>query len=82
VRIAASGDVEVPFANSSEKIDDAPWEALAETKNWRLDCPEETVCTVYGQFRDGTGNESLVVDQQKLLQPGDLAIYMPVVMRN
>jgi hypothetical protein len=79
-----SGDVEMRFANSEKGIEGAPWEALAKTKNWTLECADGDVCTVYGQFRDGAGNESLIIDQKILLQVegGSLILYMPVVSSN
>jgi hypothetical protein len=79
---AASNDVEMRFANAAEEIDDAPWEPLAEMKAWQLDCDEESICTVFGQFRDGAGNESLIVDQKILLQPQDRKNYLPIVRSN
>ena len=74
---AASGNVEMRFSNTLEGIDAAPWEPLSSPVNWRLGCASGTVCTVYGQFRDGAGNESLVIDQKILLQS---KIYLPIVI--
>jgi hypothetical protein len=78
----ASGDVEMRFSNSEEGIGASPWEPLSPSKSWTLDCADGTVCTVYGQFRDGAGNESLVIDQQILLQFGESKIYLPIVINN
>ncbi len=64
----ASGDVEMRFANTLEGIDAATWEPLADTKAWELECEDGEQCKVFGQFRDGAGNESLIVDQQIELQ--------------
>ena len=79
-----SGNVEMRFANTAEGMESAPWEPLAKTKNWTLDCADGDICTVFGQFRDGAGNESLIVDQKILLQleGGSLLLYMPVVSSN
>jgi hypothetical protein len=74
-----SGDVEMRFANTIEGIEIANWEPVAPTKNWRLACSSGEICTVFGQFRDGAGNESLVVDQQILLEAGPPTIFLPVV---
>ena len=60
----ASGNVEMRFANSIEEVHNAAWEPLAETKEWLLECEDDSSCTVFGQFRDGAGNDSLVVDQR------------------
>ena len=62
-----SGEGAAP-AGAAEKSHLGPW----------LGCAADTVCTVYGQFRDGAGNESLVVDQQILLQIEES--YLPVVI--
>ena len=64
----ASGDVQMRFANTAEGIETAVWEPLADEKQWLLDCADGDICTVFGQFKDGAGNESLVLDQQILLQ--------------
>jgi len=79
-----SGDVEMRFANSEKGVESAPWEPLTKTKNWGLDCDDGDICTVFGQFRDGAGNESLIIDQKILLQleEGSLILYMPVVSKN
>jgi hypothetical protein len=77
----ASGDVEMRFANSETGIATAEWEPLASTKAWQLACEDGAVCTVFGQFRDGAGNESLIIDQQIELQlpvPG-LILHLPFV---
>jgi hypothetical protein len=79
---AASGDVQMRFSNTQGGIGASPWEPLLSTKEWMLDCADGTVCTVYGQFRDGAGNESLVIDQQILLQFGESQIYLPIVINN
>jgi hypothetical protein len=73
---AVSGDVEMRFGNSLEEVNGAPWEPLEETKEWLLACGGNSVCTVFGQFRDGAGNESLVIDQQIVLGP---TLSLPVV---
>jgi len=64
----ASGNIEMRFSNSLSGIRTATWEPLAPTKAWTLDCADGSRCTVYGQFRDGAKNESLVVRQQILLK--------------
>ncbi len=77
-----SGDVEMRFANTLEGIETAPWEPLAAEKPWMLDCDDGEICTVFGQFRDGAGNESLVIDQKiKLMleEAGPVELYLPVV---
>ena len=77
----ASGDVEMRFGNSEDALARAAWEDLAAEKPWTLDCDPGTICTVFGQFRDGAGNESLVVDQKILYQPGgaSLILYLPAL---
>jgi hypothetical protein len=77
-----SGNVEMRFANGLEEIENAKWEPLASSKNWTLGCSTGEMCTVFGQFRDGAGNESLVVDQHIFLEAGSTTIFLPVVSRN
>ena len=79
---AASGNVEMRFSNTQDGVDTSPWEPLSSSKNWTLDCADGNICTVYGQFRDGAGNESLVIDQQILLQLGEPTIYLPIMSKN
>jgi hypothetical protein len=74
----ASGNVQMRFANSLDGIDTALWEPLASTKDWTLDCAYGDICTVYGQFKDGADNESLITDQKIMLQS---KIYIPVVLK-
>jgi hypothetical protein len=74
----ASGNVQMRFANSLDGIDTALWEPLASTKDWTLDCAYGDICTVYGQFKDGADNESLIIDQKIMLQS---KIYIPVVLK-
>jgi hypothetical protein len=59
----ASGNVEMRFANSPEEIEKAECESLSEKKEWQLACKNGPSCTVFGQFRDGVGNDPLIVDQ-------------------
>jgi hypothetical protein len=80
---AASGDVEMRFANTQDGITAAPWEPLDDTKAWVLDCEDGARCTVFGQFRDGAGNESLIIDQQieLQLQPQQQStIHLPLIV--
>ena len=78
----ASGDVEMRFSNTLEGIGAAPWEPITGTKEWMLECADGTICTVFGQFRDGAGNESLVIDELIQLQLGESKIYLPVALNN
>ena len=77
---AASNDVQMRFGNSLEEVNSAPWEPLAETRAWVLECAAGNLCTVFGQFRDGAGNESLVIDQSILFDPP--LLYLPFVHRD
>ncbi|MFT5193431.1 MAG: hypothetical protein ACI9EW_000707 [Cellvibrionaceae bacterium] len=74
----ASGDVEMRFANTLEDLSTAPWEPLSSEKAWTLGCGGNLTCHVYGQFKDGAGNESLVITQQITL---DLKVYLPMILR-
>ena len=72
-----SGNVEMRFANTLAGIETAPWEPLAPTKAWTLLCAPGDMCTVYGQFRDGAGNESLIIDQKIMLSAEPPKTYLP-----
>jgi hypothetical protein len=76
----ASGDVEMRFANTEGGIQSASWEKLSSPKSWSLGCENGQVCTVFGQFRDGAGNESLIIDQKIFLE-SEPFIFLPVVNR-
>ena len=78
---AVSGDVEMRFANTLNAIQTAPWEPLAPTRNWTLECAPGAMCTVFGQFRDGAGNESLVIDQKIMLAFEPPKTYLSVLFR-
>jgi hypothetical protein len=65
---AARGSIQMRFSNTLKGIQTAQWEPLSSSRPWTLACANATLCTVYGQFQDGAGNESLVVDQSVLLQ--------------
>lgn len=79
----ASGQVEMRFGNSESAVASAPWESLASSKEWTLHCDDGDLCVVYGQFRDGAGNESLIVTQQIRLElkVKTSYLYFPVTIR-
>lgn len=64
----ASGNIQMRFSNHLSGIRTSTWEPLAPTKAWTLDCEDDSICTVYGQFRDSANNESLVVTKNILLK--------------
>jgi len=66
-----SGDVEMRVANEPS-FDGVEWEPLAYEKAWTLrTIPSQSpVHTVYAQFRDGVGNESMVTSDDILLESG------------
>ncbi len=74
-----SGNVEMRISNDP-MMAGATWEALAMEKAWTLSCQNGEICLVYAQFRDGAGNESLIVSDQILLIGETL--YLPAVMKN
>ena len=76
----ASGNVEMRFANTEEGVSAAAWEPLSSTKAWILECENGEECTVFAQFRDAAGNESLIIDQQIELQlPPQSILNLPFV---
>jgi hypothetical protein len=81
-----SGDVQVRVSNSADMAG-AVYEDLpgAKVKEWTLDCEVGEVCRVYAQFRDGAGNESLIISDDVLLveEPDvDLRLFMPFTNKN
>ena len=74
-----SGDVQMRFSNDPLTLETADWEPLADELPWTLECAAGELCVVYGQFRDGAGNESLVVDDVILLDL--LEVYLPLTLR-
>jgi hypothetical protein len=74
-----SGDVEMRISNDPT-FADADWEPLAEEKPWVLGEGVAGDFVVFAQFRDGAGNESLVVFDDIYL-PGKY-IYLPLILRN
>ncbi len=73
-----SGNVEMRLSNDPTMAG-ATWEPLAQQKAWTLACDAQNVCTVYAQFRDGAGNESLVVFDQATLNLRYL--YLPLILK-
>lgn len=76
-----SGNVEMRFANTLAGIETAPWEPLAAEKAWTLLCAPGDMCTVYAQFRDGAGNESLIIDQKIRLSAEPPKTYLPAIFK-
>jgi hypothetical protein len=55
------------------------WEPYAVTRPWLLTCTLGQTCTVYGQFRDGAGNESLVISDDVVY--AGLRLYLPMIQK-
>lgn len=77
--LVPSGNIEMRFTNDLLTLEAVGWEPLADEKPWTLGCRNNETCLVYGQFRDGAGNESLVVFQQILLSFEE--IYLPIIIK-
>jgi hypothetical protein len=77
--LQASDNIEMRFSNDPSTISLASWEPLAETKPWTMACRAGETCIVYGQFRDGARNESLIILDDILL--GGESIFLPLVNR-
>jgi hypothetical protein len=74
-----SSNVEMRISNVAD-MGDAPWEPLAQSKEWELACEVGGVCTVYAQFRDAAANESLIIyDEIELVAPGMQNIFLPLI---
>lgn len=74
----AVGNVQMRLSNASD-MGGAAYEPLAQTKPWVLDCEIGETCRVYAQFKDGAGNESLIIyDDIVLVQPKN---YIPMIQK-
>jgi hypothetical protein len=73
-----SAAIEVRISNDAS-FTGAAWEPLAQDKMWTLAPGPAGIRTVYAQFRDGAGNESLVVLDSILYNP--IISYLPVITR-
>ena len=72
-----SGNIQMRIANT-DKMDGIPWQPVQPTLPWTLTCEGGQECKVYAQFRDGAGNESLIVNDLILLVAGNF-LYMPTL---
>jgi hypothetical protein len=85
VQTIVSGNIEMRFHNDAALIELAPWEPLADEKPWTLACTDGEYCSVFAQFRDGAGNESLVVEQSIKLQSGGAIgpnkLFLPLITK-
>lgn len=75
---AVSAAIEMRISNNSSFIG-AAWEPMAQEKAWTLADSSPGVRVVYAQFRDGAGNESLVVYDTILYKP--FINYIPVITK-
>ncbi len=74
-----SGDVEMRISNDPS-FAGAEWEPLMAEKPWTLDAGPAGTYLVFAQFRDGAGNESLIVYDDIYLSLQTL--YLPIVLRS
>jgi hypothetical protein len=74
-----SGNIEMRIANT-DSMAGVPWQPVQPTIPWTLACDLGEVCTVYAQFRDGAGNESLIINDTILLAEST-NIFMPAVSK-
>jgi len=78
--VIPSGGVQMRFSNDPLTLGAKRWASLAPEVDWTLDCQSGELCTVYGQFRDAAGNESLVLSAS--IRLGGTRIYLPTVLSN
>ncbi len=74
-----SGNIQMRIANS-DQMEGIPWQPVQPTLPWTLACESGQECKVYAQFRDGAGNESLIVNDSILLAAGNF-LYMPALSK-
>jgi hypothetical protein len=75
----ASGNIQMRIANT-DNMEGVPWQPVQPTVPWTLACANGQVCTVYAQFRDGAGNESLIV-KDSIVFSISTNIFMPAVSK-
>ncbi|MCC6168265.1 MAG: VWA domain-containing protein [Caldilineaceae bacterium] len=74
----AVGNVQMRLSNEAD-MGGAAYKPLAQTVPWVLDCELGETCRVYAQFKDGVGNESLIIyDDIVLVQPKN---YIPMIRK-
>ena len=77
-----SGNVQMRIANT-DKMDGIPWRPVQPVVPWTLVCEPGQECTVYAQFKDAAGNESLIVNDKIQLAPGaaNAYLFLPTLSR-
>lgn len=79
-----SGNIQMRLSNSPSMAG-AQYQPVSPTVPWTLDCAPGAKCIVYAQFKDGAGNESLIVDDSILLDANASgsgnSIYMPAISK-
>jgi hypothetical protein len=79
-----SGNVQMRISNSLS-MEGAAWQPVVPAVPWTLDCEVGETCTVYAQFMDSAGNESLIVDDSILLtgdEPGaNNQLFLPNIRK-
>jgi hypothetical protein len=79
-----SGSIQMRLSNTADMAG-AQWQPVLPTVPWTLECAVGQQCTVYAQFKDAAGNESLIVNDTILLNDDvsgqNINLYLPSVMR-
>ena len=75
---SVSGGVQVRFSNDPSMAG-AQYEPISSPKSWTLACQSGETCTVYAQFIDAAGNESLIIHDSAILAQRN--VYLPLITR-
>ena len=61
----------------------AEWEPIVPQRGWTLTCEIGETCTVFAQFRDAAGNESLIINDFITLEGVtlDQQLFLPMINR-
>jgi hypothetical protein len=73
-----SGDVEMRISNDAD-FTGASWEPYVQEKPWMLGSGDTDLRYVFIQFRDGAGNESMIIYDTILLDLDET--YLPLIVR-
>jgi hypothetical protein len=71
-----SADIQIRVSNDPS-FSNVEWQPLVGELPWELNPGATGVYSVYMQFRDGAGNNSLVIRDQIIYQGG---IYLPLIV--
>ena len=77
-----SGATQMRLSNNGDMAG-AEWEPIVPQRGWTLACEIGETCTVFAQFRDAAGNESLIINDFITLEGVtlDQQLFLPMINR-